>query len=78
MMDAKLATEIIYADKDAATAAEKANEYASLQNSPVSAAKRGFVDSIIEPSATRKQLIYAFEMLYTKRENRPAKKHGTV
>ena len=78
MMDAKLATEIIYADKDATTAAEKANEYANLQNSPVSAAKRGFVDSIIEPSATRKQLIYAFEMLYTKRENRPAKKHGTV
>ena len=78
MMDAKLAAEIIYDGKDAATISEKANEYAALQNSPVAAAKRGFVDSIIEPAATRKQLIYAFEMLYTKREHRPNKKHSTI
>lgn len=77
MMDAKLAAEIIYADKDAATQAEKATEYQNLQNSPVSAAKRGYVDSIIEAESMRKQLVYAFEMLYTKRENRPAKKHST-
>lgn len=78
MMDAKLAAEIMYADKDAATQAEKAAVYQNLQNSPVSAAKRGYVDSIIEPETVRKQLVYAFEMLYTKRENRPAKKHSTV
>ncbi len=79
MMDSKLAAEIIYSDEtDAAKVAQKADEYAKLQNSPVSAAKRGFVDSIIEPSSTRKQLIYAFEMLYTKRESRPSKKHGTI
>ena len=78
MMDAKLAAEIIYDGKDAATISEKAGEYAALQNSPVAAAKRGFVDSIIEPASTRKQLVYAFEMLYTKREHRPNKKHSTI
>ena len=78
MMDAKLAAEIIYDGKDAATISEKAGEYAALQNNPVAAAKRGFVDSIIEPAATRKQLVYAFEMLYTKREFRPNKKHSTI
>ncbi len=77
MMDSKLAAEIICGD-DADKVNEKASEYAKLQNSPESAAKRGFVDSIIEPSATRKQLIYAFEMLYTKRESRPQRKHATV
>ena len=78
MMDAKLAAEIIYDGKDAATISEKAGEYAALQNNPVAAAKRGFVDSIIEPAATRKQLVYAFEMLYTKREFRPNKEHSTI
>ena len=79
MMDSKLAAEIIYSDEtDAAKLNEKAADYAKLQNSPDSAAKRGFVDSIIEPSSTRKQLIYAYEMLYTKRESRPVRKHGTI
>lgn len=57
---------------------EKADEYAALQTCAVSAAKRGYVDSIIEPCDTRKYVIGALEMLYTKREDRPAKKHGTV
>lgn len=57
---------------------EKAEEYKALQTSASSAAKRGYVDSIIEPQDTRKYLIGALEMLYTKREERPIKKHGTV
>ena len=55
-----------------------AKEYAALQMSAASAAKRGYVDQIIEPADTRKYIIGAFEMLFTKREDRPAKKHGTV
>lgn len=84
MMDAKQAVQIMFAEeiKDVADVAsyieEKANEYAELQCSSISAAKRGHVDSIIEPESTRKQLIYTFEMLFTKRESRPSKKHGTV
>lgn len=77
-MDAKLAAKIMYADADAATINEKAAEYAALQTSAVSAAKRGYVDTIIEAADTRKYVIGAFEMLFTKREDRPAKKHGTV
>ena len=78
MMDAKLAAQIMYADADAETLNEKAAEYKELQSSPNSAAARGYVDAIIEPADTRKYLIGAFEMLFTKREDRPVKKHGTV
>ena len=78
MMDAKLAAKIMYADADAATINEKAAEYAMLQSSALSAAERGYVDTIIEAEDTRKYVIGAFEMLFTKREDRPSKKHGTV
>ena len=84
MMDAKSAAQIIYADelKNASDATalinEKASEYASLQSSVETAAKRGYVDNVISAEATRKHLVYAYEMLFTKRESRPSKKHGTV
>ena len=78
MMDANLAAKIMYADGDAETIKEKAAEYKELQTSPMAAARRGYVDTIIEPKDTRKYLIGAFEMLFTKREERPGKKHGTI
>lgn len=78
MMDSDLAAKIMYADEDAATIKEKAAEYKELQSSPMAAARRGYVDTIIAPADTRKYLIGAFEMLFTKREDRPSKKHGTV
>lgn len=78
MMEADLAAKIMYADADAQTLREKAEEYRSLQSSPVSAAAHGYVDTLIQPADTRKYVIGAFEMLFTKREERPAKKHGTV
>jgi len=77
MMDAKSAAQIMYAG-DPAAINEKAAEYAALQSSAEAAAKRGYVDNIIEAPSTRKHLIYAYEMLFTKRESRPSKKHGTV
>ncbi|MCF2680225.1 carboxyl transferase [Faecalicatena contorta] len=78
MMDAGLAAKIMYADADVETLKEKAAEYKELQGSPLSAARRGYVDTIIQPGDTRKYVIGAFEMLFTKREERPMKKHGTV
>ena len=78
MMDASMAAKIMYADANAETLKEKAAEYKELQSSPVSAARRGYVDAIIDAADTRKYVIGAFEMLFTKREDRPAKKHGTV
>jgi acetyl-CoA carboxylase carboxyltransferase component len=76
MMDSALAAKIISAD-NADAIAQTSAEYAKLQNAE-SAASRGFVDAIVEPADTRKYAIAAFEMLFTKREDRPAKKHGTV
>lgn len=83
-MDADQAVKIMYADelvkdgydKDKVAAAKAA--YTEQMASAVAAAKRGYVDDIIDGSATRKRLIAAFEMLYTKREDRPLKKHGAV
>ena len=77
-MEAKLAAKIICNGQGADKIEECAKEYAALQNNVVSAAKRGYVDAIIAAEDTRKYVIGAFEMLFTKREDRPAKKHGTV
>lgn len=77
MMDAALAAKIMYADKPDLIN-EKAAEYATLQDSVMSAAKRGYVDSIVEPADTRKYIAGAFEMLYSKKVDTVAKKHGTV
>ncbi len=78
MMDAHLAAKIMYQNSDTDTINEKAAEYAALQNNVTSAAARGYVDTIIEPEDTRKFVTGAFEMLYTKREYRPDKKHSAV
>ena len=77
-MDAKLAAKIICDGQGADAIDACAKEYAALQTSAASAAKRGYVDQIVDPVDTRKYVIGAFEMLLTKREDRPAKKHGTV
>ncbi len=77
-MDANLAAKIMYEGKGADVIKEKAAEYAALQTSATGAARRGYVDQIIEAADTRKYVIGAFEMLFTKREDRPSKKHGTV
>lgn len=77
MMDAEVAAKIMYADDDKADLAQKASEFAA-QASTEAAACRGYVDSVIEPEAARKQLLYAFEMLYSKSEYPIGKKHGTI
>lgn len=77
-MDAKKAAMIMYEGQGSDVIDEKAAEYAALQTSVTSAAKRGYVDQIIEAADTRKYVIGAFEMLFTKREDRPSKKHGTI
>ena len=76
-MEPEMAAKIMYPDADAAEVAAKAFEYEKLQSSAASAAARGYVDRIIDPEDTRKYLIAAFEMLYTKYVNEPEKKHGT-
>lgn len=83
-MDPEMAVKIMYdkeiaeADDKKATIADLKKRYTELQSSAIAAAKRGYIDDIIEPDATRKRLIAAFDMLYTKKEDRPYKKHGAV
>jgi acetyl-CoA carboxylase carboxyltransferase component len=77
-MNAQDAAKIMYDGESADVIKEKAAEYAALQTSAQGAAKRGYVDQIIDAGDTRKYVIGAFEMLFAKREERPAKKHGTV
>lgn len=83
MMNPETAVSIMYGEELAsvqdqkAFLAEKKKEFAEQQASAMAAARRGIVDDIIVPDATRKRLIAAFEMLYTKCEEKPAKKHGS-
>ncbi len=77
MMDAGMAAKILADGKGADEIAEAARAYDALQNSIDSAAARGYVDQIVEPASLRRYLIGALEILYTKREDRPARKHGT-
>lgn len=77
-MDAKMAAQILCADKGADAVNECAAEYEKKQNNALTAAARGYVDEIVEPEDTRKYIIGAFEMLYSKNDMSPIKKHGTV
>lgn len=77
MMDAQVAAKIMYADDKDADLAAKAAEFAA-QSGTEAAAARGYIDSIISPEAARKQLIFAFELLFTKSEYPIGKKHGTI
>ncbi len=77
MMDAQVAAKIMYADDKDADIAAKAAEFAA-QSGTEAAAARGYIDSIIAPEAARKQLIFAFELLFTKSEYPIGKKHGTI
>jgi propionyl-CoA carboxylase beta chain len=58
--------------------AQKVAEYAENFANPYVAARRGYVDEVIEPAETREALIRAFALLETKRVTLPKKKHGNI
>lgn len=68
--------EIEKADNPAEKRKEKIADYEERFSNPYCAAARGFADTVIEPEKTRPYLIKSLEMLLTKRETRPGKKHG--
>ena len=70
--------EIKEADDPVATRTKRIEEYRDKFSNPYIAAARGYVDDVIDPASTRIRLISALEMLASKRENRPAKKHGNI
>ena len=68
--------EIMKAENPEKVRQEKIEEFKQKFSNPYEAAKRGYVDMVIDPRETRPRLITILEMLSTKRESRPAKKHG--
>jgi len=66
------------ADDPKAARAEKISEYTERFANPYIAARMGYLDDVIEPQETRPRVINAFSVLRTKRESRPAKKHGNI
>ena len=65
-------------DDPIATRQAKIEEYREKFANPYEAAKYGYVDDIIEPDSTRPRIIAALEMLASKRESAPSKKHGNI
>jgi acetyl-CoA carboxylase carboxyltransferase component len=58
--------------------ARKIEEFRDRFANPYVAAERGFIDAVIQPRETRHKLIQALEMLETKRDKNPPKKHGNI
>jgi propionyl-CoA carboxylase beta chain len=84
VMGAKGAVNILYrreleaADDQAAVHASFEERYSQDLANPWRAAERGYVDAVINPSETRRELIKALRFASTKREQRPARKHGNI
>jgi propionyl-CoA carboxylase beta chain len=78
------AVDIVYkreldgAENREAVRQQKIEEFRDRLANPYVAADRGFVDAVIQPRETRKKVIQALEMLETKRDKNPPKKHGNI
>jgi acetyl-CoA carboxylase carboxyltransferase component len=69
---------IAEADDDEARRAELISDYTERFSNPYIAAERGYVDDVIEPQETRRKLVRSLEMLRSKRETIPQRKHGNI
>ncbi len=84
VMGPKGAVEIIFkkeiaeADDPESAIEARVEEYRQTFANPYIAAKRGYLDDIIEPRTTRRRVIESLEMLETKVDRNPAKKHGNI
>ena len=78
------AVEIVYrrelqqAADPVARRAELVDEYTEKYANPYAAAERGYVDDVIDPAETRQKLVAGLDMLRTKREELPRRKHGNM
>ncbi|MCK4607049.1 MAG: methylmalonyl-CoA carboxyltransferase, partial [candidate division Zixibacteria bacterium] len=84
VMGSQGAVEIIFkkdiagSDDPEAELQKKIDEFREKFANPFTAAARGYVDDVIEPKTTRPRLIRAYEMLATKKDTNPPKKHGNI
>ena len=70
--------EISASDDPVGRKAELVEEYTERFANPYQAAERGYVDDVIDPAETRTKLIASLELLRSKREELPQRKHGNV
>ncbi|MEN8144496.1 MAG: acyl-CoA carboxylase subunit beta [Gemmatimonadota bacterium] len=84
VMGPKGAVEILYrreledAEDPVARAAELEHEFREKFAHPYLAARRGYVDDVIDPRQTRRRLISGLDILSNKRDRNPPKKHGNI
>ncbi len=84
VMGPKGAVEIVFrkevkaAENPTETASKLEDEYRNKFANPYVAAKKGYIHDVIDPAMTRFRIIRGMEMLATKRETNPAKKHGNI
>ncbi len=84
VMGPKGAVEVIFrkeakeSEDPKAVLLSKEEEYREKFANPYNAAEKGFIDDVIEPSRTRFRLIRALEMLATKKDSIPPRKHGNM
>jgi acetyl-CoA/propionyl-CoA carboxylase carboxyl transferase subunit len=86
VMGAEGAVEILFrrelegaAEKDRAALRDRlSGEYRAEFLNPYLAAERGYIDDVIDPAETRARLVSGLAMLATKRDDRPARKHGNL
>jgi len=84
VMGARGAVNIIYrrdlakAESPDTRRAELIEDYTDHFATPYIAAERGYLDAVISPSETRREIIRALRLLRTKRESLPPKKHGNI
>ncbi|MEA2107497.1 MAG: acyl-CoA carboxylase subunit beta [Bacteroidota bacterium] len=87
VMGSRGAVEVLYGrelagiedpEEKAKAVAEKENEYCEKFANPYQAANLGYIDDVIEPRNSRFRIIRALEMLQTKKEVNPPKKHSNI
>ncbi|GEM86707.1 acyl-CoA carboxylase subunit beta [Meiothermus granaticius] len=84
VMGAEGAANIVYRKEiqsspdPSATRAAKIAEYKKAFDNPYVAAGRGYIDDVINPSDTRRLLIQHLELLSTKTQSKPFRKHGNI
>jgi propionyl-CoA carboxylase beta chain len=80
VMGPKGAVEIIFRKDigDPQKIADRTEEYRKKFANPFIAGHRGYIDDVIMPSETRPRLITALDLLATKRDRNPPKKHGNI
>ena len=78
VMGAKGAVEILHRRRSAEERAELESAYEQRLLNPYIAAERGTIDAVIDPSETRQRVCAAFEMLASKRERLPRRRHDNT